>query len=107
MESAVLFVPTDEVYRFPLRPPRLSLPVTSLELVEMVPPISELALLPIRAKPDDDDWKVAVVADVAVDAVDLECFSRFRFRRLLRICFLCTSTKIRVRQPATMAAVLR
>ena len=85
----MLFVPTDEVvpYLFPLRP-ALLLPVTSLELVEMVPPISELALLPILANPDDDDWNVAVVADVAVDAVDLECFRRCRFRLRFRIFFL-------------------
>ena len=52
-------------------------------------------------------WKVAVVADVAVEAVDFECFSLaltfFRFR----IRLLWTSTRTRVRQPAKMAALLK
>ena len=62
-----------------------------------------LVLLPTRAKPELELWKVAVVADVAVEAVDLECFNRFRRRS----CFLWTSTRTKVKQPARTLAALK
>ena len=94
----VLLVPTEEVrFRLLYFLPLVLEELTRLRLAEL------LALLPSLAKPLLELRNVVVVAEVQVDAVDLEC----RRRRFFRSCFLWISTNDKVKHPKKTQMALK